>query len=84
MATGNHTLGWTLKVEVPAIQLVGFKTTRDKIQELYNDVYQLRRSPDPPTYGLECTEELVQEILTSLKEWLWQRWGSAQLMEEPE
>ena len=31
------------KVEIPTVQLVGFKTTRDKIQELYNDVYQLRR-----------------------------------------
>ena len=41
------------KVEVPAIQLVGFKTTREDIQELYNDVYQLKRSPDPLSYGLE-------------------------------
>ena len=27
------------KAEVPTIQLVGFKSTRDKIRELYNDVY---------------------------------------------
>ena len=37
--------GLDTKVEVPAIQLVGFKTTRDEIWELYNDVYQLKRSP---------------------------------------
>ena len=55
--------GLDAKTEVPTIQLVGFKTTRDEIWELYNNVYQLRRSP-----GLECTEELVQEICTSLKE----------------
>ena len=76
--------GWDTKAEVPAIQLVGFKTTRDEIWELYNDVYQLRRSPGPPPYSPECTEELVQEIYTSLKEQLQQRWGSAQLKAEPE
>ena len=72
------------KVEVPAIQLVGFKTTRDEIQELYNDVYQLKRLPGPLLYGLESTEELVQEVHTSLKEWLQQRWGSTQPKKEPE
>ena len=76
--------GLDTKAEVPAIQLVGFKTTRDEIWELYNNVYQLKRSPGPLTYGLEQTKEWVQEILTSLKEWLWQRWGSTQQKEEPE
>ena len=56
------------KVEVPTIQLVGFKTTRDEIRELYNDIYQLRRSAGPLLYGPEWTEELVQEIHTSLEE----------------
>ena len=52
---------------VPAIQLTGFKTMRDEIQGLYNEVYQLKRSPGP----LLCsTEELTQEILSSLKEHL--------------
>ena len=55
-------------MEVPAIQLVGFKTTGDEIWELYNDVYQLKRSPGPLPYGPEQTEELIQEIGTSLKE----------------
>ena len=72
------------KVEVSTIQLVGLKTTRDEIWELYNDVYQLRRSPGPPLHSPECTEELVQEICTSIKEQLWQRWGSAQPKKEPE
>ena len=75
--------GLYAKVEGPAIQLVGFKTSRDKIWELFNVVYQLR-SPGPPPYGPEHTEELVQEICTSLKEWLWQRRGSAQPNEKPE
>ena len=55
-------------MEVPTVQLVGFKMTRDKIWELYNDIYQLKRSPDHLQYGPEQTEELVQEICTSLKE----------------
>ena len=44
--------GLDAKAEVPTIQLVGFKTTRDEIWELYNDVYQFRRSPGvwPGTY----------------------------------
>ena len=45
--------GLNTKVEVPAIQLFGFKTTREEIQELYNDIYQLMSSPGPLPYGLE-------------------------------
>ena len=45
--------GLNTKAEVPTIQLVGFKTMRDKIQELYNDIYQLKRSTGPLLYGLE-------------------------------
>ena len=37
------------KVDVPAIQIVAFKTTQREIWELYNDVYQLKRLPGPPT-----------------------------------
>ena len=77
-------LGLDAKAEVPTIQLVGFKTTRDEIWELYNSIYQLRRSPGPPPYGPECTEELVQEICTFLKERLWWRQGSSQSKEESE
>ena len=39
--------GLDTKVEVPVVQLVRFKTTRDEIQELCNDVHQLKRSPGP-------------------------------------
>ena len=65
--------GLDTKVEVLTIQLVGFKTTREKIQELYHNVYQLKRSPGLLPYGLECMEELDQESHISLKEQLWQR-----------
>ena len=76
--------GLDARVEVTAVQLVGFKTTRDEIWELYNNVSQLKRSPGPLPYGPEQTEELVQEICTSLKEQMQWRWGSAQPKEEPE
>ena len=45
--------GLIAKAEVPTIQLVGFKTTLDEIWELYNDVYQLKRSLGPLPYGLK-------------------------------
>ena len=35
------------EVKVPAIQLIGFKTTRDEIWGLYNEVNQLKRSLGP-------------------------------------
>ena len=41
------------EVEVPAVQLVGFRTTREEVQGLYNNVYQLQRLPGPPLYGPE-------------------------------
>ena len=53
------------KADVPAIQLMGFKTTQREIQELYNDICQLKRLPDPPPCGPEWAEELAQEIVTS-------------------
>ena len=35
------------KADVPAIQVMGFKTTWREIWEIYNDVYQLKRLPGP-------------------------------------
>ena len=85
VATGNLTLGWMLRQQVPTIQLVGFKTTRDEIWELYNNVYQLKRSPGPLPYGPEQTEELVQGNLHLFKRvTVAKAWHSAQPKEEPE
>ena len=64
------------EVEVPAIQMVGFRTTRKEIQGIYNEVYWLKRSLGLPPYGLEQIEALDWEICNSLEEWMWQRWGS--------
>ena len=83
-AASKHTPGLNTKLEVPTIQLVGFKTMRDEIWELYNGIYQLKRSPGPLPYSWEWTEELVQNICTSLKECLQCRQGSTQPKEGPE
>ena len=69
---------------VPAIWMVGFRTTREEIWGIYNEVYQLRRLPCTPPYGLEQMEALDQEIWTSLEEQMWQRWGSTRPERVPE
>ena len=62
--------------------MVGFRTTRKEIQEIYNEVYQQKRLPGPPLYGPEWMEALDQEICTSLEEWMWWRWGTARPEED--
>ena len=72
------------EAEVPAIQMVGFRTTREEIQGIYNEVYQLKRLPSPPPYGPEQMEALDWEICTSLGEQMQQRQGSTRPEKEPE
>ena len=36
------------KVDVPAIQLVGYQTSREEIGDLFHQVYMLKRLPRPP------------------------------------
>ena len=74
---------WDATVEAPAIKVVGYKTTREGIIALYHEVYQLRRGPRAVPCDPEMEEEIHPEILESLKECLWHRWGSALLEEEP-
>ena len=52
------------------------------IRVIYNEVYQLQRLPSrSPCHG-ETEEQVCQEILDSIKECLWHRWGPAQLDKE--
>ena len=50
---------------------------------LYQEVYQLKRASRTVPHDAETEEEIHQEILDSLKECLWHRWGSALPEEEP-
>ena len=72
----------TAKAKTPAIQMVGFRTTREEIQGIYNEVYQQKRLLGPPPYGPEEMEALDQEICASLKEQTQQRWGTARPEED--
>ena len=70
-------------MEAPTINLIGYRSTRKEIFTLYQDVYQLKRAPRVVPCDLETEEEVCREILDSLKECLWHRWGSALPEEEP-
>ena len=62
------------KANLPAVLLVGYWTSWKEIQDLYYEVYLLRRAPGPPPCGPQLREEAIQDILSSLSCHLW-RWG---------
>ena len=64
-----------LKVDVPAIQLVGYWASQKEIWDLYHEVYFLRRLPSPQPCGPQWWEEAIQDIPSSLRSHLW-RWGA--------
>ena len=64
------------------IQMVGFQTTQEEIQGIYNEVYQQKRLPGPPLYGPGWMEALDQEICATLEEQTWQRWGATKPEED--
>ena len=57
-------------MEVPTVDLVGYKTTREEIFTLYQEVYQLKKAPGTVPRDPEEAEKTCQEILDSLKECL--------------
>ena len=63
------------KANVPTVQLMGYWTSREEIGELFYQVYMLKRLPRPPPCGPEQSQEVMQDILSSLKDCLWQRRG---------
>ena len=70
------TPGLDPKVDVPTIQLMGYKTSQGEIRGLYNEVYQLKRLPSPPPCGPKQVQELAWDILSSMEEYLQQREGA--------
>ena len=64
-------------MKTPAIKMVRFRTTREEVQGIYNEVYQQKRLPGPLPYRPEWMEALDWEICTSFEEQMWQRQGTA-------
>ena len=70
--------GLDTRVDVPAVQLVGYKTSWEEIWELYTKVYLLRRLPGPSPCGPQWAQELTQDILSSMEDCLqWRRGDDA-------
>ena len=69
-----------LQADVSAIQAVGPQTSREEIRDLYYEVYKLRRLPGSPPCGPEWKEELVGDVVSSLKGCL--RWIGANHQED--
>ena len=72
-----------VSADVPAITLMGYKTTWEEIWRVYNEVYQLKIGPEAEPCEVEIAGNIYQEILHSIKECLHCRWGPAQWMEAP-
>ena len=72
------------QVDISAIQLVEPQTSKEEFRDLYYQVYNLRRLPGSPPWGLEWIGKMATEIVSSLKDCLGQKegkplWG----LEEP-
>ena len=65
------------KADVSAIQLVGFQTSREEIRELFHQVFMLKRLPRPLPCGPKWAQDIPRDILSSLKDCLWQRRGDS-------
>ena len=72
-----------LRVEVPAIELVGPRFTWGEVQGVYNEVYQLKRAPGVNPCDAEMVENIHKAILNSVEEHLQHRWECTQPEEEP-
>ena len=69
-------------MEAPTVELMGFKTSQEEIQRVYNELYQLKRAPGVEPCDVEMVKNILQEMLDSVKEHLCCRQDHAQLMEE--
>ena len=60
------------KADVSAVQLVGYQMSSKETGHLYCQVYALKRLPRPPQCGLKRAQEILRDIVSSLKDCLWQ------------
>ena len=64
------------KADQSAMELVGYRTSRKEIRDVYHSVYLLRRSLGSPSCG-ESRRRAIQDILSSLQTWLQRQTYSA-------
>ena len=55
------------QADISTVQAVGPQTSREEIRDLSYQVYKLGRVPGSPPCGPECMEELVGDVVSSLK-----------------
>ena len=60
-------------MDIPAVQLVGYRTSHEQIRNIFHKVYLLRRPPGLPPYGQEWMRKVANDILYSLRTHLEQR-----------
>ena len=65
-------------MEPSDIELIGPGLTREEIRKVYNDLYQLWRSPSKSPCDVEMEKSVCQEILKCIKKCLWHRQGHTQ------
>ena len=83
--SGEVDLPWSLTglpkldsgADISAIQLVGHQMSSKEIGDLYCQVYALTRLPRPPPCRPERTQEITEDIVSSLKDHL--RWRKGEL-----
>ena len=75
--------GSDLSAEQYTIELIGPRSTQEEIRGVYNDMYQLWRSPSKSPCNAEMEESICQEILDSVRECLQHRQDQAQPEERP-
>ena len=63
------------EADASTIQVVGYWTSREEIGDLYHQVYMLKRLSRPPLCEPKRAQEVMRDILSSLKDCLRQRRG---------
>ena len=52
------------------MELVGYRTSRKEMRDIYHSVYLLRRMPGTPSCGEQERRRVIHDILASLTVWL--------------
>ena len=74
----QSTLEHDISQETSGVELVGYRITHKKVFSLYQEVYQLKRTPGPVPGDQEVANWIYQEILNSLMECIQHRQSPTQ------